>query len=576
MGCKQIESQRKQILLLNANYEETKKNNTELNSNNEALMKTNQAYKNSIEKLLEEQPYFTEHFKKFNLDINYSQLNNENNIQNLIKEPKGEIDPKKFYDVIVPIQSIKDIIKGWKIKFAENFKYKEFIKDKFLKIGVIGNSNKGKSFILSKLSKMLFPSGTSIKTEGLSIKYPDLKEYKNRKIVLLDSAGLETPVLQEINEIFEDKKKKEKIIEKNKKTENPSNANKKDEINNIVKKDNKDNFGVEVFKEKSREKILTELFLQNYIIFNSDILIVVVGLLTYSEQKILNRIKTELIRAKLNKTLYVIHNLMTYTTIKQVQNYIEDVLLKSATFELEKQLKINTRIDNESERGVCFYEKESTFKIFHLIYANEGSDAGKYYNEYTLNFIENIYENNTDLKCFDIVKSIKERFKEVSKEFFEKLENEISFEESEEIIKLKEPKDITLKRCFIDELGFSIIRPNGFDPKYNYYLKDNKIIVNVEIPGQFEINSSFENIGEYIIIKLRGTKNKDNEPIKIEDNIFNGRELGIFALDIPFKHELYNIKNENPEIKAENGIVTLAYQLEERKGDASFILEQKK
>ena len=217
MGCKQIESQRKQILLLNANYEETKKNNTELNSNNEALMKTNQAYKNSIEKLLEEQPYFTEHFKKFNLDINYSQLNNENNIQNLIKEPKGEIDPKKFYDVIVPIQSIKDIIKGWKIKFAENFKYKEFIKDKFLKIGVIGNSNKGKSFILSKLSKMLFPSGTSIKTEGLSIKYPDLKEYKNRKIVLLDSAGLETPVIKEINEILEDKKKKEKIIEKNKK-----------------------------------------------------------------------------------------------------------------------------------------------------------------------------------------------------------------------------------------------------------------------------------------------------------------------------------------------------------------------
>ena len=214
------------------------------------------------------------------MDINYSQLNNENNIQNLIQEPNGVIDPTKFYDVIVPIQSIKDIIKGWKIKFAENFNYKEIINDKVLKIGVIGNSNKGKSFILSKLSKIIFPSGTSIKTEGLSIKYPDLKEYKNRKIVFLDSAGLETPVIKEINEILEDKKKKEKIIEKNKKKENPSNANKKDEINNIVKKDNKDNFGVEVFKEKSREKILTELFLQNYIIFNSDILIVVVGFRT--------------------------------------------------------------------------------------------------------------------------------------------------------------------------------------------------------------------------------------------------------------------------------------------------------
>ena len=40
----------------------------------------------------------------------------------------------------------------------------------------------------------------------------------------------------------------------------------------------------ELFQEKSREKLITELFLQNYIINVSDILIIVVGILTYSEQ----------------------------------------------------------------------------------------------------------------------------------------------------------------------------------------------------------------------------------------------------------------------------------------------------
>ena len=569
MGCSQIQSQRKQLQLLNANYEESRRNNAEINNNNDALMKIKETYKNSIEKLLEEKPYLIEHFKKFNLDINYSQLNNENNIQNLITEPNDEIEPTKFYDVIIPIQSIKDIIKGWKIKLSKNIKYKEIIKERVLKVGVIGNSNKGKSFILSKISKMYFPSGTSIKTEGLSIKYPDLKEYKHRKMVLLDSAGLETPVLQEKKEIIEDNKKEKKIIEKNIKNENPLNANDKDEMNNIVKNDNKDNFGEEVFKEKSRDKILTELFLQNYIIHNSNILIAVVGILTYSEQKILNRIKTELNRAKLNKTLYVIHNLMTYTTIKQVQNYIENVLLKSATFELELQIRVNTRNDNESEKGICFYEtKVKNYDIFHLIFANEGSEAGNYYNEYTLNFLEHAYESITGLEGFDIVKTIKERFKEVSKEFFEKLENEISFVESEEIIKLKEPKDITLKKCFIDELGFSIIRPNGFEPKYNYYIKENKIIIKIEIPGNFKFDSSFEYSGEYIIIKIRGIKIKDDEPKKIEENIFNGRELGLFSLDIPFKHELFNIKNEKPKFESKNGIVTLIYQLEEKIGKA--------
>ena len=61
---------------------------------------------------------------------------------------------------------------------------------------------------------MNFPSGMSIKTEGLSIKYPDLTLFKVRKIALLDSAGLETPVLI-IDEKEKDKDKKMKYSKKN-------------------------------------------------------------------------------------------------------------------------------------------------------------------------------------------------------------------------------------------------------------------------------------------------------------------------------------------------------------------------
>ena len=86
---------------------------------------------------------------------------------------------------------------------------------------------------------MYLPSGTSIRTEGLSIKYPELQKFKDRIIALLDYAGLETPALRE------------------------------KEIDNEISK--------ELFKEKSMEKIVTELFLQNDIINNNDILILVVG-----------------------------------------------------------------------------------------------------------------------------------------------------------------------------------------------------------------------------------------------------------------------------------------------------------
>lgn len=118
----------------------------------------------------------------------------------------------------------------------------------------------------------------------------------------------------------------------------------------------------EYFKEKSREKLITELFLQNYIIHNSEILILVVGIFTYSEQKLLNRIKTEIERAKIDKPLYIIHNLITYTSISQVNEYINEFLLKSVTFDLEEGHNISTRSINQN--GIYFYEKKVIQKFF--------------------------------------------------------------------------------------------------------------------------------------------------------------------------------------------------------------------
>ena len=202
----------------------------------------------------------------------------KNDLQVFIKERNAQIDTTDFYDIIVPIQSIKDITKGWEIKLSQRFKnnYQNLINVEVLRIGIIGNSNKGKSFFLSKLSKMDLPSGSSIKTEGLSIKYPDLKDYPNRKIVLLDSAGLETPVL--INNDLNFGRVSNDISQQN--------------------RENEEKILSDYFKTKSREKIVTELFLQDYIIYNSDILIIVVGILTYSEQKTLNKIKSKLKKEK--------------------------------------------------------------------------------------------------------------------------------------------------------------------------------------------------------------------------------------------------------------------------------------
>ena len=469
---------------------------------------------------------------------------NEKNGQVIIENSNIKQKPdEKFYDIIVHIDSIKDINKGWRVEMSPNAEknYKNFKTQQVLRIGVIGNANKGKSFILSKISKMKLPSGMSIKTEGLSIKYPDLTGgFNNRKIALLDSAGLETPVLVD---------------------------------------DIKDNEKNEIFKEKSREKLITELFLQNYIVNNSDILIVVVDSLSFSEQKLLLKVKKEMERAKRKIPLYIIHNLKTFITIKQVEDYIQNTLLKSATFKLEKSHNINTKYNHISDIH-CYNEitQDKDQKIVHFIYANEGSPAGEKYNNFGLDYIEKAYQGIFGLQPFDVIESIKERYIKVSKDITEKTEKENlsndSFQSDDPyLIKLKDEKEIILKKCLIDELGFSNFKANGFEPKYNIFCKDNKIIVRVEAPGNCDLESKIEIQGEYNVIKLYGEKRKDKEPENLDKNIFTSREIGPFSLEIPLKFSEYHLKAQAPKMDCKKGVYMVEYELvsyEEKKEEKQF------
>ena len=515
---------------------------------------------NEYVKIMEDDSNQINQLKKEINELKEAKLNNnENNSiilrNNILNQNESFID---FYDVIIDIKSIKDIKKGWEIKMNERGKkkYYEYKGMKIIRIGVIGNSNKGKSFLLSKISKIELPSGTSIRTEGLSIKYPELEGYTDRKIVLLDSAGLETPVLKdneyEIIKNENDNSNDYSIIDNGNQSQN-------------LKKDLK-----EYFKEKSREKLITELFLQNYIIHNSEILILVVGIFTYSEQKLLNRIKTEIERAKIDKPLYIIHNLITYTSISQVKEYINEFLLKSVTFDLEEGHNISTRSINQN--GIYFYEKKSNPKIFHLIFANEESEAGKYYNQFTLNFLENSYQNVNDLKTFDVIKTVKERFLEISKDIIDEPKNiELKFDdENEKCIKLNSKDNIILKKCLIDELGFSNLKGDGFEPKYSYYKKDkNTLIIFLECPGICSLTPDVYYEGVYNIIKLSGIKNKDKEPLKFEDSLFNTREFGKFSLEIPLKTEEFLISDIEKPIKSD-GIFIITVKIKEKMSFQSY------
>ena len=62
---------------------------------------------------------------------------------------EGNKKSNEFYDAILNINSILELNKGWEIKFNSEQakeKYDKMKEEEILKVGVIGNGNKGKSF----------------------------------------------------------------------------------------------------------------------------------------------------------------------------------------------------------------------------------------------------------------------------------------------------------------------------------------------------------------------------------------------------------------------------------------------
>jgi len=120
-------------------------------------------------------------------------------------------EPEDIYDIIININAMKSLLEdGWEETFThkgfENYKSKKDLSS--VVVSVIGNQNSGKSFILSKISGITLPTGYSISTKGLSIKYPIIK---HQNIIILDTAGLNKPLVQ--NYVYHLSKKRDELSE---------------------------------------------------------------------------------------------------------------------------------------------------------------------------------------------------------------------------------------------------------------------------------------------------------------------------------------------------------------------------
>jgi len=515
--------------------------------------------------------------------------NNSNNNSNL--SPSNKLN---LYDLEININSILGFLKGWDITFGEGGreKYENAKKNREKIFSVIGNKNKGKSFLLSKIVGRDLPNGFSVTTKGLSISFPTGMD----NIALFDSVGFESPLLEidgdeyrlksdskeKDNEFYKKMNELDKQIKKLKKE--------KSNLENIREKEN------EYFRERNEfrknisnkdeqlidltnERRVTDFFLQRFIIESAHVILLVVGKLSIEDQFFLNKLTTLIKEEKgrfLQKVI-VIHNLMTMEKKEVVKNYIEETLMKSLTFTLEekKDLKIGGERDKNSYNRSLYYEKNDDSDkngkkgIIHIIMAKYGTEAGDYYNDSAIDYIKKAGNTVFNTGEFDVIQNLKEYFCDVGDTILklespdEKIKPEnielINDSKPSKLI-LKYNKPIELETFYGDFISFTFGEPK-FTPEWYIVSTDPEYVkLYLDCPGETKIDSILVTYpNEITTICIKGKREK----IKFKTM---GRNFGSgnFSLKITLKGSNGNVTKEVKTEYVENGFYEIKIKRERK------------
>ena len=537
-----------------------------------------------------------------NEELNFQLKNKEEELKNNINYGlKFQSDCSTGeYDIILDINSIISLIKdGWKVIYNNKKDYLQKINQPTVVVGVIGNKNAGKTFFLEKLSGYNIPKGFNVKTIGLSVRYGTTPDHN---VAILDSAGQETPLLKiEVPKIDEkkielkDEKENDEKENQNGISENENDAKKEEQETNEPKKKNEDieNEKDNEFEEYSRDKLITEFFLQKFIIWKSDIIILVVGNISLTEQKLLYTVKKEVKNLNGKKEIFVIHNLKEYSKKEQVDDYIENTLKKLCKVDLEETDMLT--ISNNCKGNEKFFKKYFVEKndkneegpiVSHFILINEFSDIYDIYNTPTINFIQKEIEVVKYKNKFSLVDECKEFLVNIADKIMEEniQKENLKIEEGEKFDKivLKDINQINLISYAVNEVGFTFRNDNN-EIKYSCYydlkVDKPKLYIHIELPGGGRnIKKNYEVKGGYNILTFEGEKFGDKQLEENEKNgtktfkkICNKRKTNKFKFHVEIPNGEIQIMPENlnkphqagkfVNNEDSNGILTVEYNI---------------
>ncbi|KAL4468607.1 hypothetical protein ABPG74_005110 [Tetrahymena malaccensis] len=412
-------------------------------------------------------------------------------------------------------------------------------------IGMQGQRNKGKTFILNSLINEQFPSDYHVSTPGICIKYHSLN---NKNIVYIDSEGLGCPITID----YENNKHYQTFMD--------NKLNKGcDDIQS------QENLSLDI-TNRHQDLKATEQIQQDFIIENSNILIIVVSYLTLDDQKLIHSISQQFVIDKNNpkqKKLLVVHNLKEYHRPEYVKKYMDDLKM---VFPLTQQ-PVNTYNKQYDDENNIVYVDNIKPHINHLVMAYSNSEAGRIYNKFSLYFLKQMIELyqgsinfNVPMKLVDYLNKHLQSYVTLRKESDDVKQNPqikdfLEYNTQKQAVMLKQGYIIDrVKELQVNVFGslqkdcsYSIV--NNDEKKERYLL--------LEIPGSAVFKKKFDKCqGQFIIIIQQ---NSDLES-KLGEIQASTRKLDekYYTIQICKEKELWNIHNDRQE-NLSNGIYKFVF-----------------
>jgi len=267
---------------------------------------------------------------------------------------------------------------------------------------------------------------------------------------------------------------------------------------------------------------------------------------TSSETIFLNKIKKN---CRNIKQLIVIHNLINCHTKRDIEKYKKEILLNNIIIKFDERVIPNFKKNGDKDKFNKYYvefeenNKDNQSDVLHFILGNDSEEEIKYYNESTINFIQDYIDVKIN-EDINIIDNLTEHINNLSSLVLNK---PIKAKVNENYDLIKYEGDIEPKEIIADELDNITFIGNYYEPAYKCYKKDEKFIVAIDICSQIKegslkvIHKSDKENNELEIFRIKGERlicGKDKSGNKTNKIDLTNKRINAKKFQLNFKINL--------------------------------------